>query len=124
MHFWIKASILTTQNIYNHSKRIAMRTLLRITIDTVTGNKTISDGSLGKLIQSTAEKLKPEATYFHTVDGLRSCFMVFDMKDPSEIPAIAEPLFMGLNAKITFTPVMKMDDLQKGSGAWQNAQGK
>jgi hypothetical protein len=40
--------------------------------------------------------------------------MVFDLKDPSDIPSIAEPLFQSMNAKITLTPVMNAEDLMKG----------
>ncbi len=36
------------------------------------------------------------------------------MKDSSEIPATAEPFFTQFNAKISLTPVMDVDDLQKG----------
>jgi len=96
-----------------------MRTIVRITMDVVASNKAIMDGSLPAIIQSTMEKLRPEASYFHTVDGCRSCFMVFDMKDPSEIPAIAEPFFTELNAKVDFSPVMNAEDLQKGLKLWQ-----
>ncbi|MBD0277169.1 MAG: hypothetical protein M3342_09685 [Bacteroidota bacterium] len=100
-----------------------MRTLLRVIVDDVaTANQAVTEGSLPKLIQSTMERLKPEAAYFFTVDGNRSCFMVFDMKDPSEIPAIAEPLFQGLNARVEFLPVMNAEDLQKGLQAAQSSQ--
>jgi hypothetical protein len=43
------------------------------------------------------------------------------MKDSSDIPAIAEPLFMGLNAEIEMLPVMNQDDLQKGLTAAMQA---
>ena len=98
-----------------------MRTLVRVTLDMAAGNKAVADGSLPKVIQSTMEKLHPEAAYFHTVDGNRSCFMVFDMKDASEIPGIAEPFFQQLNAKVEFTPVMNAEDLQKGLGQLQQS---
>lgn len=96
-----------------------MRTLVRITLDVVASNKAIMDGSLPAIIQSTMEKLRPEASYFHTIDGCRACFMVFDLKDPSQIPAISEPFFTELNAKVDFCPVMNSEDLQTGLRIWQ-----
>lgn len=91
-----------------------MRTLLKVTMDAAAGSKAISDGSMPKLMQATMEKLKPEASYFTAMDGHRTCYIVFDMKDASEMPAIAEPFFMKLNAKVEFSPVMNADDLKKG----------
>ena len=91
-----------------------MRTLLRATMDVSASNKAVTDGSLAKVVKSTMEKFNPEACYFTTIDGCRSCLMVFDLKDPSDIPGIAEPLFQGMNAKITLTPVMNAEDLMKG----------
>ena len=96
-----------------------MRTLLVVITDIAASNKAIIDGSLPKLIQSTMDRLKPEAAYFYTIDGHRACSMVFDLKDPSEIPIIAEPLFQGLNAKVDFRPVMNIEELQKGFGKVQ-----
>lgn len=91
-----------------------MRTLLKATLEVTTTNKAITDGSMAKLIQTTMEKIKPESAYFTTIDGCRTCLMVFDMKDPSEMPVIAEPFFMQLNAKVEFSPVMNPEDLKKG----------
>jgi hypothetical protein len=91
-----------------------MRTLLKVTMDVVASNKAIMDGSLPKMMQATMEKLKPEASYFTAMDGCRTCLIVFDLKDPSEMPSISEPFFMNLNAKVEFSPVMNADDLKKG----------
>jgi hypothetical protein len=91
-----------------------MRTLLRVVMDVIAANKAISDGTLPQIIETTMDKLKPEAAYFHASDGQRSCFMVFDLKDPSEIPGIAEPFFMNLHAKVELCPVMNAEDLKKG----------
>jgi hypothetical protein len=99
-----------------------MRTLLRVIVDNVSGNKALSEGSLPKLIQSTTEKLRPEAVYFLPVNGKRSFFMIFDMKDSSEMPGIVEPFYQQLNAKVEFCPVMNAEDLQKGLGNLQNSQ--
>ena len=91
-----------------------MRTLLQVSLEVTSANKAISDGTLPRLIKSIMEKLKPETAYFYTLNGNRSFFMVFDLKDPSEIPIISEPFFMVLNAKVDFSPVMNAEDLQKG----------
>lgn len=77
-----------------------MRMMLKIVIPTETGNQKIKDGSLHKIFEATMSKLKPEAAYFFPEHGLRSAMMFFDMKDASEIPSIAEPLFAGLNARL------------------------
>lgn len=91
-----------------------MRTLLQVSLEVTAANRAISDGTLPRLIKSTIEKLKPETAYFHTLNGNRSFFMVFDLKDPSEIPIISEPFFRMLNAKVDFSPVMNAEDLLKG----------
>ncbi|HTU55968.1 MAG TPA: hypothetical protein VMF62_18540 [Acetobacteraceae bacterium] len=98
-----------------------MRTMLRITFPTELGNRMIRDGSFTKVLETTMEKLKPEAAYFTANKGCRSAMLFFDMKDSSDIPAIAEPLFMGLNAEIEMLPVMNQDDLQKGLTAAMQA---
>lgn len=91
-----------------------MRTLLRATLDVEASNRAILDGTLPKIMAETAEKIQPEASYFLTLDGCRSCIMVFDLKDPSDIPSISETFFLNLNAKVEFSPVMNADDLKKG----------
>ena len=91
-----------------------MRMMLKIVIPTEAGNHAIKDGSLHKIFQATMSKLKPEAAYFFAEHGQRSAMMFFDMKDASDIAAIAEPLFAGLNARVQLLPVMNADDLKKG----------
>ena len=66
-------------------------------------------------------KLNAEASYFVAQDGLRCALIFFDMKESSELPAIAEPLFKGLNAEIEVIPAMNADDLKKGLGAPKSA---
>lgn len=90
-----------------------MRTMLRWTVPVEKGNDAINDGSLMQIIESMLQELDPEAAYFFPKDGKRSGEIVFDMTDPSQIPQIAEPLFMSVNAEVEFLPVMNVDDLRR-----------
>ena len=36
------------------------------------------------------------------------------MQDSSQMPVISAPFFQNLGAEITYTPVMNLDDVQKG----------
>jgi hypothetical protein len=75
-------------------------------------------GTLSSTIEAILAPLKPEAVSFiANDDGQRSGFVVFDMKDPSQIPAVAEPWFLAFNAKVTLRPVMIPQDLAKASPA-------
>ena len=89
-----------------------MRTMLRWTIPVERGNDAIKDGTVMQIIESMLQELDPEAAYFFPEDGKRSGMIVFDMTDPSQIPKIAEPLFMSVNAAVEFLPVMNADDLR------------
>ena len=91
-----------------------MRMLLKVKMPTEQGNQAVKDGSLGKILEATVGKLKAEAAYFITEDGLRCALIFFDMKDSADMPAIAEPLFLGLGAKLEFVPAMNADDLRNG----------
>jgi hypothetical protein len=88
--------------------------LLRVSIPVEAGNAAVKDGTLGTTIERLLADLKPEAAYFFADDeGQRSGSVVFDMKDPSQIPAIAEPWFLAFNAKVSLRPVMTPQDLAK-----------
>ncbi|WP_035840650.1 hypothetical protein [Kitasatospora azatica] len=91
-----------------------MRMLLTVQLDTAKANKAITDKTLPKVMKSVHDRIKPEAAFFTAVDGMRTHFLVFDLKEPSDMPSIAEPFFQELEAKVTFSPAMNLDDLQAG----------
>jgi hypothetical protein len=99
-----------------------MRTMLKITIPVEAGNNSIKDGSLPKIMGEALERLKPEAAYFLAENGLRTALLVIDLKDPSDIPSISEPFFLGFNAGISATPCMNADDLKAGLQKLQGAK--
>ncbi len=95
-----------------------MRMLLRVSIPVEAGNAAAKAGTLGSTIEGILADLKPEAAYFLADDnGQRSGSIVFDMKDTSQIPSIAEPWFLAFNASISLRPVMNPQDLAKAGPA-------
>jgi hypothetical protein len=93
-----------------------MRMMMKMQIDTEAGSRAIADGSLPQLMQEAFGRLNPEAAYFGPEDGIRTGFVVFDLKDPSQLPVLTEPLFSTLKANIKMFPVMDREDLEKGLG--------
>jgi hypothetical protein len=93
-----------------------MRMLMTVEMDTEAASRSIKDGTLPKVMESTLSQLHPEAAYFTTHDGHRTAYIVFDLQEPAQMPQIAEPLFSGLGAKIDLSPVMNGDDLREGIG--------
>jgi hypothetical protein len=91
-----------------------MRTMMKVTIPVEAGNAAIKNGTLAKIVGGVLEQVKAEAAYFCATGGLRSGYIVFDLKSPADIPSIAEPLFLGLNASVEFLPVMDVADMQAG----------
>jgi hypothetical protein len=91
-----------------------MRVLAKVLVDTPAGNAAIKSGALGKVIESTIAMVKPEAAYFTTDSGKRCAYFVFDLKDVSDIPMIAEPWFHELGAAVDFSPVMVAGDVGAG----------
>src|SRR5687768_11526377 len=95
-----------------------MRFVIEVTFPTEQSNATIRDGTLPTIVQSILEELKPEGAYFTAVgDGCRGGFLIVNIDDASQIPAIAEPFFLAFNATIKFYPVMTPEDLMKAGPA-------
>jgi hypothetical protein len=101
------------QIIYAVLEVLCMRTVLKFTVPVEAGNAAIDNGKLSTTLDSILSDLKPEAAYFFAHNGERSGFVVFDLKEPSQIPLIAEPLFHAFNAKVEFHPAMNTEDLKK-----------
>ncbi|MEV8284949.1 MULTISPECIES: DUF3303 family protein [Streptomyces] len=91
-----------------------MRVLLTVQMDTAKANKAITDRTLPGTMKSVFDRIKPEAAYFGSQDGMRTAYIVFDLKDASDIPSVAEPFFQDLGAKVSFVPVMNFDDVRTG----------
>ncbi len=98
-----------------------MRCLLQAEFCTDTANAVAREGNLGKTIRSILDDLKPEAAYFLASNGKRTAYLFLDLKDTSQIPALAEPCFLALHASVEIIPVMTADDLKRGEAAIEQA---
>jgi len=101
-----------------------MRCMLKVCIPVETGNEAARQGSLGKTIEEILSEMKPETAYFTEEHGERTGFIFFNLKDTSEIPAIAEPWFLAFNARVEFRPCMNSEDLKKAAPAIERAASK
>ncbi|MGE7385473.1 hypothetical protein ACQKM2_08335 [Streptomyces sp. NPDC004126] len=91
-----------------------MRVMLRAHMDTAATNEGIRSGALPQAIRTLMDKVKPEAAYFGLHEGVRSCWIVFDLQDSAKLPPLLEDLFLQFNAELEVAPVMNAEDLAKG----------
>ncbi|MFG2867215.1 hypothetical protein [Streptomyces sp. NPDC048338] len=96
-----------------------MRMLLKVHMDTQMSNEAIKRGTLQKTVEKAMEAIRPEAAYFTTENGNRTAYIFFDLAESADMPKTAEPFFLELGAKISYTPVMNGEDLAKGLAAME-----
>jgi hypothetical protein len=112
--------MLAVRIIARLKRRFTLRFLFKISFPVESGNASAKKNGF-KAIQQILEEQKPEAAYFLTDNGMRTGILIMHMEDASQIPAIAEPWFLALNARIECTPVMLPGDLQKAGPAIERA---
>lgn len=117
MTWWKAESLCDSVERWTH-----MRMMLKAQMDTAAASDSIANGRLPEVMEALMEQLKPEAAYFGPDSGHRTAFIIFDMEDSSQLPAISEPLFSEFKARLEFFPVMDRDDLQRGLSALQDNQ--
>ena len=93
-----------------------MRFLVKANWPNENANEHSASGKAGETVQGILEEIKPEAVYFGLEGGERTMFMIVNMDEASQMPGIAEPMFLGLNARIEIIPVMTPEDLAKAMG--------
>jgi len=92
-----------------------MRIMMNVKFPNHEFNAALRNGTLSKLIERILDSIKPESVYFSEQNGRRGCVMVVNVKEPSEIPKIAEPFFLCLNADVEFGIAMTPEDLRKAN---------
>ncbi len=97
-----------------------MRVLMKISFPVEAGNKAAKKDGL-KVIKTILDQQEPEAAYFVGDGGKRTCMMIIDLANPSDLARIAEPWFLALNASIEVTPAMIASDLRDAMPAIEQA---
>ncbi len=93
-----------------------MRVMITFSVNPEKGDQLIKEGRIGETIASILEDLQPEAAYFTDVEGTRGGVLVVDMEDASQMPAMTEPLLLGVGATVHLQPVMTPEDLREAAG--------
>ena len=88
-----------------------MRMLVHVKFPHEPFNTAVRNGSAGKTIERILSETKPEAVYFTEYDGRRGAILIVDIKEPSQIPALAEPWFLSFSADVSSHIVMSPEDL-------------
>jgi uncharacterized protein DUF3303 len=101
-----------------------MRFMLTLRVPPEEGNAAMKDGRFMSTFQSVMEELQPEAAYFAEIEGARGGYVVVNMDDAAQIPAICEPLFLGLGATVPIHPVFTLDDMPRITEAIEQARQK
>jgi hypothetical protein len=107
-----KASPSGTIKVESEERRERMRVMLSFTIQPEKGDALIKEGRIGETLESILEDLQPEVAYFTDVEGTRGGYLVVNIDDASQIPAMTEPLLLGVGATVQMHPVMTPEDLR------------
>lgn len=90
-----------------------MRMLMIARFPTEPFNDHVRSGEIGQRMQRTLKAIDPEHAWFTEIDGWRTGLFVVDVKKPSDVPGLAEPLFLQFGADVSFHVAMTPDDLGK-----------
>jgi hypothetical protein len=88
--------------------------MLHVAMDTEKSNQLVLDGKMGSTIEGILATLKPEAAYFHPVEGRRGFTLVIDAPDGATLPSLVEPFWLQLGATVEVVPVMNAEELGVG----------
>lgn len=92
-----------------------MRCLMEVTLHTEKFNEELREGRAIQTINRIIEETRPEATYFCARECGRTCYLVVDVANETDIPKYAEPWSLNFNAVVEFFPTMTPKELQ-GAG--------
>ncbi len=88
-----------------------MRLLFKMKFPVETVNSLARAGVVGQKVGAIVEATKPERIYFTGNGSGRGAVAVYDLEDGSQIPVVAEPWMLTLNAQIAYDAAMTPEEL-------------
>ena len=89
-----------------------MKYLLKVTLDTETASTAIRDGSIMEKMQRILGELKPEAAYFVSENGGRTCYFVVNADDVTSLQILSEPWWLLFKADVSILPAFTLQDME------------
>ena len=81
-----------------------MRFLIKANWPNENANEQFASGKGAETIQGILEAIKPEAVYFGLDGGERTAFMIVNIDEASQMPGVAEPMFLDSTHALRSSP--------------------
>jgi hypothetical protein len=88
-----------------------MRMIMLVQFPIEPFNTLVKNGSMGAKMKQLLDATKPEHVWFSERNGKRGGIMIVNLDSPSDVPRLAEPWFLALNAEVEFRIAMTPEDL-------------
>jgi hypothetical protein len=88
-----------------------MRMIMQVQFPIEPFNTLVKNGSIGAKMKQILDATKPEHAWFSERNGKRGGIMIVNLDSPSDVPRLAEPWFLTLNAEVEFRVAMTPEDL-------------
>ena len=98
-----------------------MRMIMLVQFPIEPFNTAVKNGTIAAKIKQIMESIKPEHAWFSERNGKRGGILIVNVDSPSDVPRLAEPWFLALNAEVEFRIAMTPEDLGRAD---LNAIGK
>lgn len=94
-----------------------MRILIRAEVSAEDGNHGFQSGRWQKVTSDFMKEFEPECMYFVIENGYRNIYVVANVDKVTDIPALSEPWFQGLNARVEVMPCLTYDEMDDAGPA-------
>jgi hypothetical protein len=82
---------------------------MRATIPVLAGNEMVK-GNMEATLNKIMEDVRPKEAYFAIENGQRTIYFIVDVEKASDMPRLAEPLWLALEADVEVIPTMSASD--------------